>query len=166
MMVSTASTIAATQGLNGNTPTEITDADIQSAIIALRQGNARLMTNPLPGENKFGTAPVRSSYWGFMSVDMQAQLENVASFISVANYPNPMNALEAEWGSTRNVRWLLNTNGFSSGTSTGGTTGPIYSSFVLGQEAKMLGLSKSSLIDLETLQGDKGQAEAEMLLAA
>lgn len=96
MMVSTASTIACSQGLNGNTPTEITDGDIQTAVIALRQGNARMMTNPLPGENKFGTAPVRMSYWGFMSVDLQADLEAVSSFISVANYPNPVNALEAE----------------------------------------------------------------------
>ena len=130
MMVSTASTIACTAGANGNTPTEITDSDIQTAIIALRQGNARLMTNPLPGENKFGTAPVRASYWGFMSVDNQRRLEAVSSFISVANYPNPQNALEAEWGSTKNVRWLLNTNGFN----TGGAT-PIYSNFILGQEA-------------------------------
>ena len=63
MMVSTASTIACSNGLNGNTPTEITDADIQIAVIALRQGNARLMTNPLPGENKFGKhcAEVKSS---------------------------------------------------------------------------------------------------------
>lgn len=96
MMVSTASTIACTNGLNGNTPTEITNADIQNVVIALRQGNARLMTNPLPGENKFGTSPVRMSYWGFMSVDLQGDLENVSSFISSANYPNPMNALEAE----------------------------------------------------------------------
>ena len=130
MMVSTASTIACTHGLNGGTPTEITDADIQNAVVALRQGNARLMTNPLPGENKFGTAPVRSSFWGFMSVDLQADLEAVSSFISSANYPNPMNALEAEWGSTRNVRWLLNTNGYNNGAGT-----PVYSSFVLGQEA-------------------------------
>lgn len=42
MMVSTASTIQCVNGLNGNTPTEITDADIQSAVIALRQGNARI----------------------------------------------------------------------------------------------------------------------------
>lgn len=54
MMVSTASTILCTNGLNGNTPTELTDADIQNVVIALRQGNARLMTNPLPGEDKFG----------------------------------------------------------------------------------------------------------------
>lgn len=130
MMVSTASTIACANGTNLNTPTEINDTDIQIAIVALRQGNARLMTNPLPGENKFGTAPVRASYWGFMSVDLQADLEAVSSFLSVANYPNPMNALEAEWGSTRNVRWLLNTNGFSNGGDPN-----IYSSFILGQEA-------------------------------
>lgn len=54
MMVSTASVISCTNGVNGNTPTEVSDADIQNAIVALRQGNARLMTNPLPGENKFG----------------------------------------------------------------------------------------------------------------
>lgn len=130
MMVSTASTIACSNGVNGNSPTEITDIDIQDAIRALRQGNARMMTNPLPGENKFGTAPVRSSYWGFMSVDQQIDLESVSSFISVANYPNPVNALEAEWGSTRNVRWLQNTNGFSNGASPN-----VYSSFILGQEA-------------------------------
>jgi N4-gp56 family major capsid protein len=130
MLVSTSSSISCQFGSNGNTPTEITDLDIQTAVIALRQGNARLMTNPLPGENKFGTAPVRSSYWGFMSVDLQADLEAVSSFISSANYPNPMNALEAEWGSTRNVRWLMNTNGYSTSDAI-----PVYSSFLVGQEA-------------------------------
>jgi N4-gp56 family major capsid protein len=130
MMVSTASTILCTKGLNGNTPTNLTDADIQIAVIALRQGNARYMTNPMPGENKFNTAPQRPCYWGFMDVSLQNDLENVSSFTSAANYPNQTNALEAEHGSTRNVRWLLNTNGFN----TGGTT-PIYSNFVLGQEA-------------------------------
>ena len=130
MMVATASTIACTQGANGNDPTEITDADIQTAVIALRQGNARLMTNPLPGENKFGTAPVRASYWGFMSVDLQDDLEAVSSFMSVANYANQSNSLDAEWGTTRNVRWLLNTNGFSNGDDPN-----VYSNFILGQEA-------------------------------
>lgn len=127
MMVSTASTILCSNGVNGLTPTEVTDADIQIAVLALRQGNARLMTNPLPGENKFGTTPIRSSYWGFMSVDLQDDLEAVSSFTSAANYPNPMNALEAEWGSTRNIRWLLNTNGYSASG--------VYSNFVVGQEA-------------------------------
>jgi len=54
MLQSTASSISCTNGLNGSNPTELTDADIQAAVIALRQGNARLMSNPLPGEDKFG----------------------------------------------------------------------------------------------------------------
>jgi N4-gp56 family major capsid protein len=130
MMAATASSINCAAGVNGNTPTEITTQDIKVAVRALRLGNARLMTKPIPGENRFATSPVRSSYWGFMDVTLQADLEACADFLSAANYPNPMDALEAEWGSTNNVRWLLSTNGFNNGAAT-----PVWSNFILGQEA-------------------------------
>jgi N4-gp56 family major capsid protein len=65
-----------------------------------------------------------------MSVDLQDDLEAVSSFMSVANYANQSNSLDAEWGTTRNVRWLLNTNGFSNGDDPN-----VYSNFILGQEA-------------------------------
>jgi N4-gp56 family major capsid protein len=130
MMVATASSILCSNGINGNTPTEITTADIKTAVRALRLGNARLMTKPIPGENRFATSPVRSSYWGFMDVTIQNDLEACADFLSAANYPNPMDALEAEWGSTNNVRWLLSTNGFSSSASI-----PVWNNIILGQES-------------------------------
>lgn len=130
MMVATASSILCSNGVNGNTPTEITTADIKTAVRALRLGNARLMTKPIPGENRFATSPVRSSYWGFMDVTIQNDLEACADFLSAANYPNPMDALEAEWGSTNNVRWLLSTNGYSSSASP-----PVWNNIILGQEA-------------------------------
>jgi len=130
MMVATASSILCSNGVNGNTPTEITTADIKTAVRALRLGNARLMTKPIPGENRFATSPVRSSYWGFMDVSIQNDLEACADFLSAANYPNPMDALEAEWGSTNNVRWLLSTNGFSTSASP-----PVWNNIILGQEA-------------------------------
>lgn len=130
MMVATASSINCVNGVNGNTPTEVTTADIKVAVRALRLGNARLMTKPIPGENRFATSPVRSSYWGFMDVNLQTDLEACADFLSSANYPNPMDALEAEWGSTNNVRWLLSTNGFATSAAT-----PVYSNIILGQEA-------------------------------
>lgn len=130
MMVATASSILCSEGDNGQTPTEITTADIKTAVRALRLGNARLMTKPLIGENRFATSPVRSSYWGFMDVTIQNDLEACADFLSAANYPNPMDALEAEWGSTNNVRWLLSTNGYSTND-----TVPIWSNIILGQEA-------------------------------
>ena len=130
MMVATASSIACTNGQNGGTPTEITTEDIKVAVKALRLGNARLMTKPIQGENRFATSPVRSSYWGFMDVTIQPDLEACSDFLSAANYPNPMDALEAEWGSTNNVRWLLSTNGYNNGAST-----PVWNSIILGQEA-------------------------------
>jgi N4-gp56 family major capsid protein len=130
MMVATASSISCTHGGNGGTPTEISTADIKVAVRALRLGNARLMTKPIQGENRFATSPVRSSYWGFMDVNIQNDLEVCADFISAANYPNPMDALEAEWGSTNNVRWLLSTNGYATSD-----TIPIYNSIICGQES-------------------------------
>jgi N4-gp56 family major capsid protein len=134
MMVATASSILCSQGQNGETPTEITTADIKTAVRALRLGNARLMTKPIAGENRFATSPVRSSYWGFMDVTLQVDLEACADFLSAANYPNPMDALEAEWGSTNNVRWLLSTNGTFSGVSTPSSL-PVWNNIILGQEA-------------------------------
>ncbi len=130
MMASTASAIYSTGGVNGNTPTEINTASIKQAVRALRLANARLMTKPIPGENRFATSPVRSSYWGFMDVTLQPDLEACADFLSAANYPNPMDALEAEWGSTNNVRWLLSTNGYNNGAAI-----PVWSNFIMGQEA-------------------------------
>lgn len=130
MMVATASSISSSNGVNGNTPTEITTADIKTAVRGLRLGNARLMTKPIPGENRFATSPVRSSYWGFMDVTIQNDLEACADFLSAANYPNPMDALEAEWGSTNNVRWLLSTNGYSTTAAI-----PVWNNIILGQEA-------------------------------
>jgi len=130
MMVATASSILCTNGVNSNTPTEITTADIKTAVRALRLGNARLMTKPIQGENRFSTSAVRSSYWGFMDVNLQNDLEACADFLSCANYPNPMDALEAEWGSTNNVRWLLSTNGYSTAASI-----PVWNSILCGQEA-------------------------------
>ena len=96
MMVATASTVACSHGINGNTPTEITDEDIQIATLALLQANARMISEFIEGENRFGTAPVRDAFFGFMSMDLKIDLENVSSFISKWNYPNPNDALKAE----------------------------------------------------------------------
>jgi len=134
MMVSTASAVSCSAGSNGQTPTNVTTQDIKGAVRGLRLGNTRLMTKPIMGENRFATSPVRSSYWGFMDVTLQLDLEACSDFLSAANYPNPQDALEAEWGSTNNVRWLQSTNGATSGVSSPGSL-PIWQSIILGQES-------------------------------
>lgn len=160
MMIGTASVIACTGGQNGQTPTEISDPDFLRVQKALRQGNAEFLAPIVEGENKFGTSPSRASFWGFMSTDLEDDLDNIPSFNSVANYANQTTTLMAEWGQTRNIRWLTSTNGFSGGASTPGSF-PIYSSFVLGREAYgvvKLGAMQAQLI-VKPL-GSAGTADA------
>jgi len=130
MMVSTASTIASTGGSNGNTPTELTDETVQNAITALRLGEARYITKMMDATDKFNTSPLRKAYWGLAPEEIRKDIENIGSFVAVNNYSNQAEALDAEVGTTRNVRWLTSTNGFVSTDAT-----PVYSSFILGQEA-------------------------------
>jgi len=156
MMVGTASTIACTGGQNGLTPTEITDEDFMRVQKALRQGNAEFLTPLVEGEMKIATGPCRPSFWGFMSTDLEDDLERVASFNSVANYANQQTTLMAEWGQTRNIRWITSTNGFSNGANPN-----VYSSFVMGREAYgvvKLGAMQAQLI-VKPL-GSAGTADA------
>jgi N4-gp56 family major capsid protein len=160
MMVGTASSIACSHGANGATPTEITDDDFLIVQKALRQGNAEFLTPIVEGENKFGTAPSRASFWGFMSVDLEDDLEKVASFVSVANYANQTTTLMSEWGQTRNIRWITSTNGFFQ-VNAGNAAINTYSSFVMGREAYgvvKLGAMQAQLI-VKPL-GSAGTADA------
>jgi len=91
-----------------------------------------------------------------MSTDLEDDLERVASFNSVANYANQQTTLMAEWGQTRNIRWITSTNGFSNGANPN-----VYSSFVMGREAYgvvKLGAMQAQLI-VKPL-GSAGTADA------
>ena len=108
---------------------------------------------------KFGTAPVRDAYFALTSTQLTGNLDSVAGFIQKNQYPSPMNALRSEWGAIGNLRFLISSIGsFVPNASALGNN--IYNIFCVGMEAKMLGLLKSFLIDLETLVGDKAQASA------
>jgi hypothetical protein len=86
-------------------------------------------------------------------------LDNIAGFVQKNQYPAPMNALRSEWGAAGNLRFLISSIGsqVANASSLGNT---VYNIFCVGMEAKVLGLLKSLLIDLETLWGNKGQAQA------
>ena len=108
---------------------------------------------------KFGTAPVRDAYFALTSTQLTGNLDAVAGFIHKNQYPAPMNALRSEWGAIGNLRFLISSIG--SFTATASMLGAnVFNIFCVGMEAKMLGLLKSFLIDLEALVGDKAQASA------
>jgi N4-gp56 family major capsid protein len=88
----------------------------------------------IEGENKFGTAPVRTAFFGLGHTNLSADLDQVVGSINVANYANQANLLQAEWANIRNIRFLLSSVGsISPAASANGAD--VYNIFIPGQES-------------------------------
>lgn len=126
--------INCTSGTNGDNPSNISPLDCSKAVRLLRTANAQFIQDMIEGELKFGTAPVRTSFFALTHTNMSADLDQMLGFINVANYANNSNLLIAEWGSVRNLRFLLSSVGsISTGASALGND--IYNMFIPGQES-------------------------------
>ena len=130
VLASTASTLACSNGVNGSTPTELTKADIDSAVFTLLGNDAEMISEVVVGRDAFGTAPVRPAFWGFMDTALLDDLESVSNFVNSSQYPNQQSVLESEWGTTGNVRWLYTSVGSVSSASPA-----VYDNFIVGKEA-------------------------------
>ena len=127
---STSSVLQCSNGVNGNTPTEMTKADLDAAVIALLGADAEMISEVIPGRDMFGTAPIRPAFWGYIDASLLDDLEAVSNFISSAQYPSNQTVMDSEWGSTGNVRWLFTSIGAVSSASPA-----VYSNFIVGKEA-------------------------------
>jgi N4-gp56 family major capsid protein len=130
VLASTSSVLHCSNGTNGNTPTELTKADIDTAVRTLLGNDAEMISEVIPGRDAFATSPVRPAFWAYLDTALLDDLEAVSNFISSANYPNQTTVLDAEWGSTGNVRWLYTSVGSVSSAAT-----PVYNNFIIGKEA-------------------------------
>jgi N4-gp56 family major capsid protein len=134
MLSATASFINATNGSNGDNPTNLARADVDVIIRTLAGNNAYTISDNIEGEDRFGTAPIRDAYFALGSTDLIGDLEAVAGFIAKAQYPSPMHALRPEWGSISNLRFLLSSIG--SVTPNASMLGAnVYNIFCVGLEA-------------------------------
>jgi N4-gp56 family major capsid protein len=130
VLASTTSVLQCSNGVNGNTPTELTKADIDSAVQTLLSNDAEMISEVVVGRDAFGTTPVRPAFWGYIDTALLDDLEAVSNFVHSANYPNQQSVLDSEWGATGNVRWLY--------TSVGSVTSAspaVYNNFIIGKEA-------------------------------
>lgn len=134
MLEATASFVNCVNGTNGDSPTELTRADIDAVIFSLINNSARMISDNIEGEDKFGTAPIRESYWVMTHSSVLANLENVDGFIVTSQYPAQMNILHAEWASVGNTRWLYSPIG--SVTENASVLGnDIFNCFITGRES-------------------------------
>jgi len=134
MLAGTASVVNCVNGVNGDSPTELTRADIDGVVATLQGNDGDFIANVIEGQDKFGTGPVRDSYFGMCDTGMIGQLEAANGFINKAQYPNQANVSPAEWGSIGNVRFFLSSRG--SITVAASLLGAdIYNCFILAQDA-------------------------------
>ena len=126
--------VNATNGVNGDVPTEITRQDVDLVIRTLRGHNAYSFLTGISGEDRFGTGPVRDAYFALGSTDLIGQIDLVTGFKQKWEYPSQSSTLEAEWGCVANLRFLLSSEG--SKTLTSSLLGAdIYNIFCVGREA-------------------------------
>lgn len=134
MLAGTAAFLNCVGGVNGDNPTEITQADVQTVVRTLLSNNAYTILDNIEGEDKFGTAPVRDAYFALCSTQLAGELENVVGFIHKNQYPAPMSALRSEWGAIGNLRFLISSIG--SVTPLSSLLGAnVYNIFCVGMEA-------------------------------
>jgi N4-gp56 family major capsid protein len=100
MLASTASFINCTNGQNGDNPTNLTRADIDTVVEALLSNNAYTIMDNIRAEDRFGSAPVRNAYFALCNTKLTKNLDGVNGFTQVNQYPAPMNALQSEWGAS------------------------------------------------------------------
>jgi len=134
MLAATATFVNCVGGVNGDIPTEITRSDVDSVVRTLLNNNAYTIMDVIEGQDRFGTAPVRNSYFALASTNLTGNLENVNGFTHSSQYPSQMNILQSEWGAIGNLRFLVSSIGsqIANASSLGNT---IYNIFCVGMEA-------------------------------
>lgn len=134
MLAATAGFINAVNGVNGDIPTEISRPDINNVIRALRNNNAYTIMDMIEGEDRYGTGPIRASYFSLGSTQLVGDLDNVQGFLAAEQYPNQNPVLRSEYGSVSNIRFLMSSIGsFSANASALGAN--VFNNFVCGMEA-------------------------------
>jgi N4-gp56 family major capsid protein len=123
-----------TGGANGDSPTNISLADVDQVTTGLLSNDAWMILQNEVGEDRFGTAPVRDAYIALAHTNISKDLNNLNDFTPKWNYPNGGPRIQAEWGSCRNVRFFLSSQGLIRPNASA-LGNDVYSVFVLGLEA-------------------------------
>ena len=135
-IVSAASEINASGGANNDNPTNLGVNDFSIVAATLDSNNAYKFMSGIEGDLKFGTGPVRSSYFMLSSTELQPDLDGLtgSGFLSTWQYPHNASALPSEYGSVYNIRILTSSEApVARGASANGND--LYYNTVLGKQA-------------------------------
>lgn len=139
-IVSAASQINAAGSVNGYNPAALGPTDFSLVATTLDTNNAYKFMSGIEGDLKFGSGPIRSSYFMLSSTELQSDFDTMtgSGFFNVWNYPNNTSALPSEYGSVYNIRILTSSEApvaRNAVINSGGTPADVYYNTVLGKQA-------------------------------
>ena len=81
-------------------PTNLGVSDFSLVATTLDTNNAYKFMSGIEGELRFGSGPVRSSYFMLSSTELQSDFDGLtgSGFLNQWNYPNNTSALPSEYG--------------------------------------------------------------------
>lgn len=135
-LVSAASEINAGGGNNGDNPTNLGLTDFSLVATTLDTNNAYKFMSGIEGMDRFGSGPIRNSYFMLSSTELQTDFDALTGqgVFNNWNYPNNASALPSEWGSVYNLRILTSSEApVARGTSANGRD--VYYNAVVGKQA-------------------------------
>lgn len=135
-IVSAASQINAGGGANGDNPTNLGVSDFSLVAATLDTNNAFKFVSGVEGMDRFGTGPVRASYFMLSSTELQPDFDALtgSGFLSQWNYPTNASALYSEYGNVFNIRILVSSEApVARGASA--NSRDVYYNTVLGKQA-------------------------------
>lgn len=117
-----------------DSPTEITFNDVSEVSRALLGADASTIADMIEGQDKFGTSPIRNSFFCMSHTDMTHSLNQTADFLHASKYPNQSSILSSEYGAMGNVRFFVSSVG-SKNLLASALTHTVYNNFIVGMEA-------------------------------
>jgi N4-gp56 family major capsid protein len=135
-IVSVASQINAGGGGNGDNPANLGVSDFSLVATTLDTNNAEKFMSGIEGMDRFGSGPVRSSFFMLSSTELQSDLDGLvgSGFLNQWNYPTNASALPSEFGNIFNIRILTSSEApVARGASANGQD--VYYNTTLGKQA-------------------------------
>jgi N4-gp56 family major capsid protein len=139
-IISAASQINAGAGGNGYNPTNYGLSDFSLLGTTLDTNNAYKFISGIEGQNRFGTGPIRPSYFLLTSTELQSDFDALTGqgVFNSWNYPSNATALPLEWGSVYNLRILTSSESAvarNAVANASGTQADVYYNPCMGKQA-------------------------------
>lgn len=101
---------ATTRALVASGAAKLTTANLDLAILKLKNAKAKKMKGIVDGSTKIGTKPIRDAYVCVVHPNMYPDLKGLTGFVPVEQYAFSKDILDGEIGSYGEIRFVENTN--------------------------------------------------------